>query len=167
MERQKQYWTYRIIGSINIFVAIFFLFLIFLGFLGIGFNRKLVFASFIWICVLIYTTLSVVFARYVMAEGNFIRPKLKEWIKVNAFVTVIFATIVLISFSLSLIETAVIQQVSKKISVPVNWLYNSIFIFIGCMALLIVHVLLTFHYLKQFNSHFRDPEEEQQGFKDE
>jgi CBS domain containing-hemolysin-like protein len=94
-----------------------------------------------------------------MAKGNSLRYKLKEWIKVNAFVTIIYAILVIGVICYGLIEKSYIEQISKVTSVPLYLLHNVIYIFIGCMALLIVHVLLTFHYLKQFNSHFRDPEE--------
>jgi len=42
--------------------------------------------------------------------------------------------------------------------VPVSLLVNVCIFFDICMALLAVHVLLTFRYLKEFAGYFRDPE---------
>lgn len=163
-QKQKQYWTYRVIGSIDNFIAILFLFGIIVSFMAAGFNTKLLFSLFIWLSVLLYTNLSAVFARHVMAKGNSLRYKLKEWIKVNAFVTIIYAVLVIGVICYGLIEKSYIEQISRATTVPLYLLHNVIFIFIGCMVLLIIHVLLTFHYLKQFNNHFRDPEDGQEGF---
>lgn len=160
-QRQKQYWTYRIIGSIDNFIAILFLFGIIVSFMATGFNPELLFALFIWLSVLLYTNLSAVFARHVMAKGNSIRYKLKEWIKVNAYVTIIYAILVIGVICYGLIEKSYIEQVSKTTSVPLYLLYNVIFIFIACMGLLIIHVLLTFHYLKEFNDRFKDPDQQE------
>lgn len=161
-QKQKQYWTYRIIGSIDNFIAILFLFGIIVSFTAAGFNPKLLFSLFIWLSVLLYTNLSAVFARHVMAKGNSLRYKLKEWIKVNAFVTIIYAIIVIGVICFGLIEKSYIEQISKATSVPVFMLHNVIFIFIGCMLLLIIHVLLTFRYLKQFDDRFVDTDTKQE-----
>lgn len=128
-----------------------------------GFDPKLLFALFIWFSVLLYTNLSAVFGRHVMAKGNFLRYRLKEWIKVNAYVTIVYAIIVLGLMGFALIKRSVVAEISHVTTIPELWLYNVIFIFIGCMILLIIHVLLTFHYLKKFEDRFKDPEEPDQS----
>jgi hypothetical protein len=161
MEEQKikRYLAYRILGNIDNFIAILFLFALLVNFAATGFNMSLLLPVFISFSILLYTNLTAVFARYVMVKGNFLRFKLKEWIKVNAYVTIIYASFVILIMTWGLLEKTSLQKVSSTMGVPENLLHNAIFILMACMVLLIVHVVLTFQYLKQFRDSFRDPEE--------
>jgi hypothetical protein len=158
-QKKKKYWAYRILGNIDNFIAILFLFAIMVNFAAMGFNLSLLLPVFISFSVLLYTNLSAVFARYVMVKGNFLRYRLKDWIKVNAYVTVIYAAFMICAMLWALIDNTSIQRISSTMDVPENLLQNAIYILMICMILLIIHVILTFHYLKEFNDHFRDPEQ--------
>lgn len=157
-EIKKQYWGYRILGMIDTFIAILFLFVVLVNFGVMGFSTSLLLPIFISLSVLLYVNLATVFTRYVMLKGNFLRFKLREWIKVNAYVTLCYSVLVIILVAWKLNDLKFLEEVSKTVNVPVSLLVNVCIFFILCMALLAVHVLLTFRYLREFADHFRDPE---------
>lgn len=156
-EPGKKYLFYRILGSIDNFIAIFFLFVMLLNFAAMGFNTALLLPLFISLSILLYTNFAAVFARHVMVKGNFLRHKIKEWIKVNAYVTIIYAVLVILLISWSLAEGGVIEKLSETVQVPGSTIHQLMFVIMFCMVLLAVHVVMTFRYLKQFQDHFREP----------
>ncbi len=164
---KKKYLLYRILGGINNFIAIFFLFLTFMSFLAMGLQPSLLLYFFVFLSILIYTNLSTVFARHVMIKGNFLRRKLKDWIKVNAIVALLFGGFMVVSIAFVLSNQSFESKVTELYSnmegvtdqmiqqaIPVA---KGILIFFGiCMISLIIHVILTFKYIKQFEAHFQD-----------
>jgi hypothetical protein len=158
----NQYWPYRILGIIDNFIAVLFLFLVLINFAASGFQPSLLLYVFISLAVLIYTNLSAVFARHVMVRKNLLRPKLKDWIKVNAIVTILYACITLAMLIWLMMNGTQIQNVidnySKEVPAEMmkNAIHGAIYFFIVCMCLLIIHVIMTFRYLKQYKDHFRN-----------
>lgn len=157
-ETKKQYWGYRILGIVDTFIAILFLFVVLINFGVMGFSTSLLLPIFISLSVLLYVNLATVFTRYVMLKGNFLRYKLREWIKVNAYVTLCYAVLVIVVVTWKLGDAHFLGEVSKAVNVPVSLLVNVCIFFDICMALLAIHVLLTFRYLREFADYFRDPE---------
>lgn len=158
----NQYWPYRILGIVDNFIAVLFLFLVLINFAASGFQASLLLYVFISLAVLIYTNLAAVFARHVMVRKNFLRPKLKDWIKVNAIVTILYACITLAMLIWLMINGTQIQKVidnyTKEVPAEMmkNAIYGAIYFSIVCMGLLIIHVIMTFRYLRQYKDHFRN-----------
>lgn len=157
-ESKKQYWGYRLLGMVDTFIAILFLFVVLINFGVTGFNTSLLLPIFISLSVLLYVNLATVFTRYVMLKGNILRARIKDWIKVNAYVTLAYAVLVILLLSWKLNDTHFLTEISQTVNVPVSLLVNVCIFFMICMALLAIHVALTFRYLRQFASYFRDPE---------
>lgn len=157
-EIKKQFWGYRLLGIIDTFIAVLFLFVVLINFAVMGFSTSLLLPVFISLSVLLYVNLATVFARYVMVKGGYIRYRLKDWIKVNAYVTLTYAILVIILISWKLNDARFLKEVSTAVNVPVSLLVNVCIFFVVCMALLALHVLLTLRYLRRFADHFRDPE---------
>lgn len=156
--KKKKYLFYRILGSVDNLIAILILFSILIFFAAMGFNPKLLLVVFMALCMLLYTNLTAVFARYVMVKGNFLRYRLKDWIKVNAVVTILFAGIVTGILTWRLVDQDMLHEVSAMSQVPERFLKASMLTLMGCMALLGIHVIMTFRYLRQFSHHFKDQE---------
>jgi hypothetical protein len=156
--KKKMYLGYRILGTVDNVIAILFLFALLINFAAMGFNASLLLPVFISLSILLYTNLTAVFARYVMVRGLFLRYRLKDWIKVNAYVTIIYAAFVILVMLWALLEGTTLQRVSSSMGVPENLMHNAILILMGCMALLIIHVVLTFRYLKEFADSFKEQE---------
>lgn len=153
-EPAKKYLFYRILGSIDNFIAILFLFAMLVNFATMGFNTMLLLPLFISISILLYTNFAAVFARHVMVKGNFLRYKIKDWIKVNAYVTIIYAIFILFAISWSLVEGKALKMISENMQVPEAIIHQLLFVIMFCMVLLAIHVIMTFRYIKQFNDHF-------------
>lgn len=156
-QQAKKYLFYRILGSIDNFIAILFLFAMLVNFATMGFNTMLLLPLFISVSILLYTNFAAVFARHVMVKGNYLRYKLKDWIKVNAYVTIIYAAFIFFAIGWALIEGEVLKTISKNMDIPLDIIYQFFYFVMFCMALLAIHVIMTFKYLKQFSSHFRLP----------
>ena len=168
---QKKYLLYRILGFVNNFIAIFFLFITIMSFAAVGFQSSLLLYLFIFLAILIYTNLTAVFARHVMVRGNYLRSRLKDWIKVNAFVALLFGVFMVASIVFVLVDQAFIQKITEMYAgmegvtedmirqmVP---MIKGVVIFFGiCMLMLVLHVILTFRYLKHFERYFRNETEQ-------
>lgn len=158
-EPGKKYYFYRILGAVDNFIAIFFLFIMLLNFAAMGLNTMLLLPLFVSISILLYTNFTAVFARHIMVKGNYLRYRIKEWIKVNAYVTIIYAILVVLLITWSLTEGSAIKTLSENMDIPAGIIHQMMFVILCCMVLLAVHVVMTFRYLKQFNDHFRQPDD--------
>jgi len=164
---KKKYLFYRILGFVNNFVAVFFLFVTLMSFAAAGFQSSILLYLFIFLAILIYTNLTTVFARHVMVKGNHMRNKLKDWIRVNAIVALLFGGFMIISILYVLLDQTFVQRVvdfySGMEGVTEDMIQQMIptvkAIIVGfgvCMLVLIVHVFMTFRYLRQFKDYFKD-----------
>lgn len=145
-----------------------------LGFLGlialiIAISQPaLLLGVFMLVCVAIYTYTSFYFLQNGIIAQRKCKPSLKDWIKVNAYVAIAFG-VLSVAQSISLLTNPVaIQQVIEQsaemqtqmsgTSVESDLLLKTtqwLLIVMGVIGLiLIVHILLTFKYLKKFNSSF-------------
>lgn len=153
------YWFYRILGFIDNLIAFFFLFATLINFAAMGINPTLLLPLFIAISLLIYTNLSGIFARQVLVQGKPMKASLKDWIKVNGIVTLIYSIVLFIAMSTVLTNQSLIGELSKTIGYPVNMI-RGVAIFMGvCALLLLLHVVQTLKYLKRFGASFQDPEQ--------
>lgn len=163
----KKYLFYRILGGINNFVAIFFLFLTLMSFAALGLQPSLLLYLFIFISILIYTNLTTVFARHVMVRGHYIRKRMKDWIKVNAIVALLFSGFMLVSIIFVLSNPSFVEKITElyanmegvteeMIQQAIPVVKGMLIFFVVCMASLTVHVILSLKYLKAFADRFKD-----------
>lgn len=166
-EKKKQYLFYRILGYINNFIAIFFLFVTLMSFAVTGFNPSLLLYLFIFLSILIYTNLTAVFARHVMVKGHNLRSRLKDWIKVNAIVALLFGVFTLVAIVYMLVDQTFIQQITdmysgiegvtdEMIRQQLPFFKGVLIFFLICTLILVLHVIFTFRYLKRFEKYFRN-----------
>lgn len=153
------YWFYRILGFIDNLIAFFFLFATLINFAAMGFSPALLLPLFIAVSLLIYTNLSAIFARQVLLQDKPMKASLKDWIKVNGIVTLIYAIVLFIAMSAVLANPSLIGELSKTIDYPVNMIRGVAIFMVVCAVLLLIHVLQTLKYLKRFAEAFRDSDE--------
>lgn len=161
------YWFYRILGFIDNLIAFFFLFATLINFAAMGVNPTLLLPLFIAISLLIYTNLAGIFARQVLVQGKTMKASLKDWIKVNGIVTLIYSIVLLMAMGTVLASQSLIGQLSKTIDYPVNMIRGVAVFMVVCSVLLLVHVLQTLKYLKRFGASFQDPEQSDASFPEE
>jgi hypothetical protein len=89
--------AYRLIGIVVSLFSYLFLFAGIAGLLKIGLDGIVLLVLFISASMVIYSILTNMFSRLVLMLGQPMRHALKDWIKVNTYVTLIFCGLCLIS----------------------------------------------------------------------
>lgn len=134
-------------------------------------NPLLLFVHFIIACVPIYIFTSSYFLFSGIIKGKKCKASLKDWIKINAFVSMLFIAIIgicSISVYMILSSPQILQEVFNKI--PTNQfpggapsetqLISLLKIFISIMLpfsiLLLLHIIKTFKLIKKYPSVFID-----------
>lgn len=149
------YKIYRIMGIVISFVTSLFLFSSILNFFIVGFQPALLLPLFIMIALTIYASLSNVFGREVILGGRHIRPGIKDYIKVNAYVGLVYGGLQMISLVVLLFSRDLINQFFKSYPVSPSIFYGMMIFGFCFSTLLIIHILLTLRYLKRFGEYFR------------
>ena len=155
--QQRRFLGYRILGVFNNFIAVLFLFSVIVNFGAVGFYPPLLLPLFIAFSILIYTNLSAVFARQVLLDRKPLKHRLKDWIKVNAYVTLIYSAFQFALLLIALLGTTLIEKLGSNFGVPAGTIRGMVIFLMGSSILFIVHVILTFRYLRSFKDYFQHP----------
>ncbi len=161
----KNHTFYKITSYILLPVAALFgLFTLMLLLVAFA-NPPMLLPLFVVACVVIYVITSFKFLNRGIIKNNECKPGLKDWIKVNGYVAIVFATLMLIQtiaaiqqpdlMSKALDETMAMQpnqQISKGMLMK---MVTGIMYFFGVISvLLLIHIFSTFRLLKQYNHLF-------------
>ena len=164
----SQLTVYRIITYILLPFATLFALLTLVGLLVALANPQALLGVFFMACIVIYTFTSFSFLQKI-GPLKPAKPSLKDWIKVNAYVSVFFSTTIIIQtyffFHDPNIAKAFIEQfisaqgsnASVAVLTPekIRAILNGVFeVFAAYAAVLLVHIFLTFRLLRQFASLF-------------
>lgn len=145
--------------------ALFALFILMLLFIALA-NPPMLLPLFVVACVVIYVFTSFKFLNKGIIRNNECKPGLKDWIKVNGYVSIVFATLMLIQtiaavqqpelMSKALDETMAMQPANQQISKAMLMkMVTGIMYFFGVISiLLLVHIFSTFRLLKQYRHLF-------------
>lgn len=160
--------------QIKIYTLITYLLLPFTLLIGISLIPMLLIAlqslifmlpTFITACVAIYIISSLMFIHKGLKKGTNCNPALKDWIKVNAYVTIVFAVLTLMQSSTLIANKSILlsqldafyaaqqQPMPKTVNKELLFkILNGTLIFMMVnSALLIIHLWFSFKFLKQFN----------------
>ena len=161
---------YRIITYLLLPFATIFSLVTLIGILMAFSNPQVLLGVFFMACIVIYTFTCFAFLQKI-AHLSPAKPSLKDWIKVNAYVSIFFSTTLLIQsyyfFHDSTIAKAFIDQFmttqASNASVvavapeKIRAILNGVFeVFAIYAALLLVHIYCTFRFLRQFAALFID-----------
>jgi hypothetical protein len=161
----------RIISYILIPIGILLAFNVINGLIIAISNPMLLFVHFIIACVPIYIFSSSYFLFNGIIKEKKCKPSLKDWIKINAYVSIIFIAIILIcSISVLMILSSpqILQEVYNKMPTTQfpggapsqTELVSILKIFISIMLpfciLLLLHIIKTFKLIKKYPSVFID-----------
>lgn len=118
-------------------------------------------------CIIIYVFTSLSFLTKGILGGKECKASLRDWIRVNAFVSIAFCGLGVIEY-LTLIKNKsiageVVKQAMQQQTIPPGMtapqleqlLLKFLFIFFIFSVILIVHILMSFRLLKQFNYLFK------------
>lgn len=123
---------------------------------------------FVLTSVIIYTFTSFSFYNKGVQNGRLLKPSLKDWIKVNAYVTIFFCALILIDFSFFFLNPSSRADMIKMINdmrakVPdtktsseaiLRASINMIYIATAYSVLLLAHVIISLRLVKKYNNLF-------------
>jgi hypothetical protein len=133
-------------------------------------NPSMLLITFVMACVVIYTVVSFSFLQKVIVHQKIVSTKLKDWLKVNAYVTTFFVFLLItnitnIFMKPNLMNDLINQMIEQQKNNP-NMLVNQAVLYKFVMAtfvlffiyglLLLIHILCSFKLLKQYNNNFKD-----------
>lgn len=155
--KQPGFWGYRILGIVNLFVSVLFMFSAVVNLLMLGFDPKVVLIFFIAFAFLAYSNLTSVFARQVLVGRKPLSHRIRDWIRVNSIVTLVCSGIGSVLFVSALLNWSVVEQYIKENNIPLpqNFFLGALIFFTVSSILLLIHSLFTFKYLRQYGEYFQ------------
>ena len=118
-------------------------------------------------CIVIYVFASFSFLTKGIYSGRQCKPSLRDWIRVNAFVSIALSSIGIIDYIIIVIKKTVVGDVVKQVmqqqaippglTVPQleQMLLKFMFMFFIFSIVLIIHIILSFRLLRQFSYLFK------------
>jgi len=118
-------------------------------------------------CIVIYVFTSLSFLTKGIMGGRQCKPSLRDWIRVNAFVSIAFSALGIIEYitllSNKTVVAAVVKQAMQQQSLPAGMsagqleqmLLSFLFFFFIFSIVLLIHIYMTFRLLKQFDYLFK------------
>jgi hypothetical protein len=137
---------------------------IFIFFLALA-NPIMLLGVFILACVVIYSISAFIFLRKGIDQTKPCNPNLKDWIRVNAFVTLVFVFQGLIEAVMKILNPALLKQTVTDVyamqqqMMPSNateatmlgMMKTAVWVSVALSILILSHVILTFRLLKTNN----------------
>jgi len=134
---------------------------VFIFFLALA-NPIMLLGVFILACVVIYSISAFIFLRKGLDQAKPCNPNLKDWIRVNAFVTLVFAFQGLIEAVMKIVNPVLLKQTVTEVytmqqqMMPSNateatmlgMMKTAVWVSVALSILLLTHVILTFRLLK-------------------
>jgi formate-dependent nitrite reductase membrane component NrfD len=147
--------TYLLLGIFNSLFAVTFLLDVALNFATSGFYLALLLPLFIGFASFLYVFLSLLFGYQVLVKKQKIKGNFKDWVKVNALVAIIYATLQLVSLVIVLATPALVQKMSLEYKMTTSFFYSMGIILMVCSVTIILHVLMTFRAFRLNRSYFQ------------
>ena len=159
---------YKVLSFIIMLIALLLSFIVIAGLLVALANPVLLLNVFILGAVVIYSFTSFSFLQKGLIRKQKVKPRLKDWIKVNAYVSITFITLVFfqtisIVMSPTLLKSVIDQFQSLQTvqpSIPKGQIFQLMQITMYAMmiyALMLgTHIALTFRFIKQHGDLFDD-----------
>jgi len=153
---------YRIISFVINLVAFFLtgILLILLPFILL--NPASWFSIFITAGVVLYCWFSSKFRKQVLQRREVVSRKLRDWVRVNGFLTVVFAASLFYQIVLLVNDPTPMLEMMKPLGekyhreVKAEDLYLSLTITMTYSGLLIIHIIWTFLLLQKYKDFFRE-----------
>jgi len=159
---------YRIFSFLLLPMAILFSISV-LIFLRAAFsNPAMLFPLFLIACIAIYSFASLNFLIKGIDGKKYLGRSSKEWLKVNAFISILFALLMIVQCIMFLVQPEMLQELASqakqnagtelKISDAAfeNYLRVTSYFFLAYAIVLLVHIIISFQYIKRYNYLFHN-----------
>lgn len=116
-------------------------------------------SGFMMLAVILYTWFSFRFRRDVLQQQKNVHHSLRDWIRVNGIVTLIFSTITILGTIPMLINPQPFVDAIRNfgVEIHVRAATNFIYAMLIYAVILFIHILWTFTLLKKYRSFFDIP----------
>jgi hypothetical protein len=161
---------YRILTFLLLPMAVFFTIFVLLLLRAAFSNPAMLLPLFLFACIAIYSFTSFSFLIQGIDGKKVLNPSVKDWIKANAIVSVIFALVIIGECIVFLIHpemlTAIVKQMKENGGSDFKWseadfekyLRITSYFFLVYSLVLFVHIIMSFIYLKSYAYLFRKRE---------
>lgn len=153
---------YRILTFILVPVAAFLsLFALMALFLALA-NPALLLGAFMLFCMIIYVFCSLKFLNKGINGKQACKPSLRDWIRVNAFVTIAFAILSLFQSTALLSDAHLLNETMKAMPTQSNLppgisasalrsiIIGTLYFMVILSSLLIIHIFMSFRLMKEY-----------------
>ncbi len=135
--------------------------------LAIG-NPSILLPLSMLICTVIYIFVSFIFLQKGLLKGLKCKTALKDWIKVNAYVSLFFASMSVVQFITLAIQPALLQQfITQSMATQKNMppdaaaimpkiLKSVMYFFLTFGVILMAHIALSLNFIKQYVALFEE-----------
>lgn len=155
--------AYRIIGIFLNVVAVMLAISLLMSFAVIFTSPLNMLSAFLIISIILYTWFSNKFSKQVLQLKQPVKHSLRDWVRVNGIVALVYSTLAGTAAVYLIYYPNLITELLKNLpsNVPVQEAdVRNLFIFMLVYAIfMIIHILLTFYYLKMNKEFFVEPKE--------
>jgi hypothetical protein len=114
-------------------------------------------SAFLMVAVILYSWFSFKFYREVLLQQKTVKHKLRDWVRVNGFVVIVFAVIMFLNGLLLLKNPGMFTDAIKSygVEMPLNKVNIFLYVMIAYAGVLFIHVLWTFALLRKNKDYFQ------------
>jgi len=153
--------AYRLIGTLISLMAYMFLFFVLAAIFEKGLQNILILSLFLAACLVIYSALNGMFSRMVLLLQQPIRRSLKDWIKVNAYVWVIYSGLSIICCLVLVANPSIFRMISQQQpgifgTITEQQLRSLMIGNLILMSIVLTHCIWTLRLVKRFGEYFQE-----------
>ena len=153
---------YRILGVIVHTVALMFTISLLTSFTMLFMSPSTMLSAFLLIAIILYSFFSFWFTRQVIDRQRVVQHWLRDWIRVNGIVTLVFCIFLMLGILPLLINPQPFIEVVKSMGLDVapKVLRTSLFLMLLYSVILFIHILWTFALMKKHQAFFERKEQD-------
>jgi hypothetical protein len=113
-------------------------------------------SAFMMVAVILYSWFSFKFYREVLQQQKIVKHRLRDWVKVNGIVTIVFSVLTILNVLLLLKNPNLFTDAIRSFGVEMHLksITGFLYVMLGYGAILFIHVLWTFALLKKNKDYF-------------
>lgn len=114
-------------------------------------------SAFIMIAVILYSWFSFRFRREVLQQQKMVPHSLRDWVRVNGIVTLIFSALTILNVLFLLKNPQAFADVFKNygVEMPVQNIMGFFYVMLFYAVVLAVHIIWTFTLMKKYRNFFQ------------
>jgi hypothetical protein len=114
-------------------------------------------SAFLMVAVVLYSWFSSKFYRQVLLQQKVVSHKLRDWVRVNGFVCIVFSVITFLNVLFLIKTPGLFTQTIQNygVEVPISKANSFLYIMLVYAIVLFVHVIWTFGLLKKNKDYFQ------------